>query len=214
MAEGTNTRARIAVLASGSGSNAEAILAHFSEGAGAEVGEVVWVATNRREAGVRERARRFGVEESHVPKTDMASGALLEELRARRVGWVVLAGFLLKVPSDVCAAFEGRMVNVHPALLPNYGGAGMYGMNVHRAVKEAGEAVSGMTIHFVNEHYDEGDIVFQGEVDLAPEDSADDIAAKVLTLEHRHYPKVLEGLIRLAQGTDVRDDTHLKSLKP
>jgi|SaaInl25SG_5_DNA_1037380.scaffolds.fasta_scaffold03638_4 phosphoribosylglycinamide formyltransferase-1 len=214
MAEGTNTRARIAVLASGSGSNAEAILAHFSEGAGAEVGEVVWVATNRREAGVRERARRFGVEESHVPKTDMASGALLEELRARRVGWVVLAGFLLKVPSDVCAAFEGRMVNIHPALLPNYGGAGMYGMNVHRAVKEAGEAVSGMTIHFVNEHYDEGDIVFQGEVDLAPEDSADDIAAKVLTLEHRHYPKVLEGLIRLAQGTDVRDDTHLKSLKP
>lgn len=214
MAEGTNTRARIAVLASGSGSNAEAILAHFSEGAGAEVGEVVWVATNRREAGVRERARRFGVEESHVPKTDMASGALLEELRARRVGWVVLAGFLLKVPSDVCAAFEGRMVNIHPALLPNYGGAGMYGMNVHRAVKEAGEAVSGMTIHFVNAHYDEGDIVFQGEVDLAPEDSADDIAAKVLTLEHRHYPKVLEGLIRLAQGTDVRDDTHLKSLKP
>ena len=214
MAEGTNTRARIAVLASGSGSNAEAILAHFSEGAGAEVGEVVWVATNRREAGVRERARRFGVEESHVPKTDMASGALLEELRARRVGWVVLAGFLLKVPSDVCAAFEGRMVNIHPALLPNYGGAGMYGMNVHRAVKEAGEAVSGMTIHFVNENYDEGDIVFQGEVDLAPEDSADDIAAKVLTLEHRHYPTVLEGLIRLAQGTDVRDDTHLKSLKP
>ena len=106
------------------------------------------------------------------------------------------------------------MVNIHPALLPKYGGAGMYGMNVHRAVKEAGEAVSGMTIHFVNEHYDEGDIVFQGEVDLAPEDSADDIAAKVLTLEHRHYPTVLEGLIRLAQGTDVRDDTHLKSLKP
>lgn len=214
MVEGTNTRARIAVLASGSGSNAEAILAHFSEGTGAEVGEVVWVATNRREAGVRERARRFGVEESHVPKADIASGTLLEELRARAVDWVVLAGFLLKVPREVCAAFEGRMVNIHPALLPKYGGAGMYGMNVHRAVKEAGEAVSGMTIHFVNEHYDEGDIVFQGEVDLAPEDSADDIAAKVLTLEHRHYPTVLEGLIRLAQGTDVRDDTHLKSLKP
>ena len=87
----------------------------------------------------------------------------------------------------------------------------MYGMNVHRAVKEAGETVSGMTIHLVNEHYDEGDIVFQGEVDLVPEDSADDIAAKVLTLEHRHYPQVLEGLIRLAQGTDVRDATHLKS---
>lgn len=213
MEEGTRTRAQIAVLASGSGSNAEAILSHFSKGTGAEVGEVVWVATNRKEAGVRERATRFGVPESHVPKSDIEAGALLSELRARGVDWVVLAGFLLKVPGDVCAAFEGRMVNIHPALLPKYGGAGMYGMNVHRAVKEAGEDVSGMTIHFVNEHYDEGDVVFQGQIDLAPEDSADDIAAKVLTLEHRHYPQVVEGLIRLAQGTDVRDNTHLKSLK-
>lgn len=213
MEEGTRTRAQIAVLASGSGSNAEAILSHFSKGTGAEVGEVVWVVTNRKEAGVRERATRFGVPESHVPKSDIEAGALLSELRARGVDWVVLAGFLLKVPGDVCAAFEGRMVNIHPALLPKYGGAGMYGMNVHRAVKEAGEDVSGMTIHFVNEHYDEGDIVFQGQIDLAPEDSADDIAAKVLTLEHRHYPQVVEGLIRLAQGTDVRDNTHLKSLK-
>lgn len=213
MEEDTRTRAQIAVLASGSGSNAEAILSHFSKGTGAEVGEVVWVATNRKEAGVRERATRFGVPESHVPKSDIEAGVLLSELRAREVDWVVLAGFLLKVPGDVCAAFEGRMVNIHPALLPKYGGAGMYGMNVHRAVKEAGEDVSGMTVHFVNEHYDEGDIVFQGQIDLAPEDSADDIAAKVLTLEHRHYPQVVEGLIRLAQGTDVRDNTHLKSLK-
>ena len=211
MTETTSTRARIAVLASGSGSNAEAILAHFTNGTGAEVGEVVWVATNRKQAGVRERATRFGVAESHIPKAEMASGALLSELKSRNVEWVALAGFLLKIPGDVCAAFEGRMVNIHPALLPKYGGAGMYGMNVHRAVKEAGETVSGMTIHLVNEHYDEGDIVFQGEVDLVPEDSADDIAAKVLTLEHRHYPQVLEGLIRLAQGTDVRDATHLKS---
>ena len=211
MTETTSTRARIAVLASGSGSNAEAILAHFTNGTGAEVGEVVWVATNRKQAGVRERAARFGVAESHIPKAEMASGALLSELKSRNVEWVALAGFLLKIPGDVCAAFEGRMVNIHPALLPKYGGAGMYGMNVHRAVKEAGETVSGMTIHLVIEHYDEGDIVFQGEVDLVPEDSADDIAAKVLTLEHRHYPQVLEGLIRLAQGTDVRDATHLKS---
>ena len=211
MTETTSTRARIAVLASGSGSNAEAILAHFTNGTGAEVGEVVWVATNRKQAGVRERATRFGVAESHIPKAEMASGALLSELKSRNVEWVALAGFLLKIPGDVCVAFEGRMVNIHPALLPKYGGAGMYGMNVHHAVKEAGETVSGMTIHLVNEHYDEGDIVFQGEVDLVPEDSADDIAAKVLTLEHRHYPQVLEGLIRLAQGTDVRDATHLKS---
>ena len=103
------------------------------------------------------------------------------------------------------------MVNIHPALLPKYGGAGMYGMHVHRAVKEAGEDVSGMTIHFVNEQYDEGDIVFQGQIDIAPDDSAEEIASKVLTLEHRHYPQVLEGLIRLADGRDVKDPSHLKS---
>ena len=103
------------------------------------------------------------------------------------------------------------MVNIHPALLPKHGGMGMYGMHVHRAVHEAKESTSGTTIHWVNEAYDEGDIVFQGEVALQLEDTPEDIAAKVLALEHRHYPVVLEGLIRMAQGTDVRDNTHLKS---
>ena len=202
---------RIAILASGAGSNAEAILAHFAEEAAAEVAEVVWVCTNRPGAGVRQMATNFGVEESHLTKADMATGGLLEGLRTRNVDWVVLAGFLLKVPQDVCEAYEGRMVNIHPALLPKYGGAGMFGMNVHRAVKDAGDLVSGMTIHFVNEAYDEGDIVFQAEVDLHPEDRPEDIAAKVLELEHRHYAQVLEGLIRSAHGWDVRDNTHLKS---
>ena len=167
--------------------------------------------TNRQGAGVRQMATKFGVEESYLTKVDMANGRLLEGLRSRQVDWVVLAGFLLKVPQDVCVAYEGRMVNIHPALLPKYGGAGMFGMNVHRAVKDAGDLVSGMTIHFVNEAYDEGDIVFQAEVDLHPEDRPEDIAAKVLELEHRHYAQVLEGLIRLAHGWDVRDNTHLKS---
>ena len=125
--------------------------------------------------------------------------------------WVALAGFLLKVPEEVCEAFAGRMVNIHPALLPKYGGSGMYGMHVHHAVKEAGDRRSGMTVHLVNQDYDEGDIVFQGEVELAATDTAEDIATKVLELEHRHYAQVLEGLIRLAHGWDVRDNTHLKS---
>ncbi|MGB1384243.1 MAG: phosphoribosylglycinamide formyltransferase [Flavobacteriales bacterium] len=213
MDAGGNTRARIAVLASGSGSNAEVLMEHFASGSGSGVGEVVWVCTNRQDAGVRERAARLGVPESHVSKADMESGRLLEELRAREVDWVALAGFLLRVPASVCAAFEGRMVNIHPALLPNFGGKGMFGMNVHRAVHQAGEKRSGMTIHWVNEAYDEGDILFQGEVDLAPEDGPEDIAAKVLELEHRHYPTVLEGLIRTTQGTEVRDGSHLKSHK-
>ena len=148
-----------------------------------------------------------------MPKATMGSGGLLQALRERRIDWVALAGFLLKVPEDVCEAFQGRMVNIHPALLPKHGGAGMYGMHVHRAVKDQGDAVTGMTIHWVSEAYDEGGIVFQGEVDVAPEDTAEDIAANVLALEHRHYPQVLEGLIRLDNGWDVRDDTHLKSLK-
>lgn len=202
---------RIAILASGGGSNAEAMLKHFAECSGAEVAEVVWVCTNRTEAGVRAVAQRFGVEDSHLKKADIQAGALLEGLRARQVDWVALAGFLLKVPEEVCEAFAGRMVNIHPALLPKHGGPGMYGMHVHRAVKEAGDRLSGMTVHMVNQDYDEGDIVFQGEVELAAADTAEDIAAKVLELEHRHYAQVLEGLIRLAHGWDVRDNTHLKS---
>ena len=207
-------KARIAILASGSGSNAQALMAHFSSGSGADVAEVVWVCTNRREAGVRERAILANVPESHLSKADIMSGVLMQELKARDVQWVALAGFLLKVPEEVCTAFEGKMVNIHPALLPKHGGPGMYGMHVHRAVKEAGDSVSGMTIHWVNKNYDEGDVLFQGEIDLATEDTADDIARKVLELEHRHYPRVLEGLIRLDQGSDVRDGSHLKSLKP
>lgn len=186
-------------------------MTHFATGPGAEVAEVAWVCTNRQAAGVRERAHAHGVAESHLPKAAIAEGALLHELQSRDIGWVALAGFLLKVPADVCAAFEHRMVNIHPALLPKHGGMGMYGMHVHLAVSEAKDATSGTTIHFVNEVYDEGDIVFQGEVALQPEDTPEDIAAKVLELEHRHYPVVLEGLIRMAQGTDVRDNTHLKS---
>lgn len=213
MAAQCRRKDRIAILASGAGSNAEAILAHFEGQTAAEVAEVVWVCTNREGAGVRQMATKFGVEESHLSRAEMANGALLEDLQSRKVDWVVLAGFLLKVPKEVCEAYEGRMVNIHPALLPKHGGAGMFGMHVHRAVKEAGDLVSGMTIHFVNEDYDEGDVVFQAEVDLAPEDAPEDIAAKVLELEHRHYAQVLEGLIRLTHGTDIRDNTHLKSHK-
>lgn len=207
----SSDKCSIAILASGSGSNAEAIVEHFTHGTGCEVGEVVWVATNRKEAGVRTRARARGIEESHLTKSEIQSGKLLSELQARGIDWVALAGFLLKIPSEVCAAFEGRMVNIHPSLLPKHGGKGMYGMHVHRAVKEAGDDISGMTVHLVNDAYDEGNIVFQGEVNLMPEDRPEDIAAKVLELEHRHYPQVLEGLIRLADGRDVKDPSHLKS---
>ena len=185
-------KARLAILASGSGSNAEAIMAHF---AGHPEVEVAWVASNRKAAGVLERAERFGIPASTFTRAAMETGELLEALHEREVDWVALAGFLLQVPAEVVNAFSDRMVNIHPALLPAYGGPGMYGMNVHRAVEAAGEPRSGMTVHWVTEDYDEGAIVFQAEVELQPSDTAEEIAAKVLELEHQYYPSVLEGLI-------------------
>lgn len=213
MTGGSTPKVRIAILASGGGSNAECLMAHFVQGPGSEVGEVVWVVTNRRDAGVRGHAQRHGIPESHVSKQAMNSGALLTELRERGVDWIALAGFLLCLPAEICEAYPHKVVNVHPALLPLHGGKGMFGMHVHRAVHASGERRTGMTIHWVTPAYDEGDILFQGEVALAEGDSPEDIAGKVLALEHRHYPPILEGLIRLSQGTDVRDATHLQSHK-
>ena len=213
MTGGSTPKVRIAILASGGGSNAKCLMAHFAQGPGSEVGEVVWVVANRKDAGVRGHAQRHGIPESHVSKQAMNSGALLTELRERGVEWIALAGFLLRLPAEICEAYRHKVVNVHPALLPLYGGKGMFGMHVHRAVHASGERCSGMTIHWVSPEYDEGDILFQGEVALAEGDSPEDIAGKVLALEHRHYPPVLEGLIRLSQGTDVRDATHLQSHK-
>lgn len=185
-------RARLAILASGSGSNAEAIMAHFADHPAVEV---AWVGSNRKGAGVLERAERHGVPASIFSRQGMKDGELLRELAERRIDWVALAGFLLQVPAEVVAAYAGRMVNIHPALLPAYGGPGMYGHHVHEAVKAAGESRSGMTVHWVTEQYDEGAVVFQAEVDLDPADDADQIAQKVLQLEHTYYPSVLEGLI-------------------
>ena len=213
MTGGPTPKVRIAILASGGGSNAECLMTHFAQGPGSEVGEVVWVVTNRKDAGVRDHAQRHGIPESHVSKQAMNSGELLTELRERGVEWVALAGFLLRLPAEICEAYPHRVVNVHPALLPLHGGKGMFGMHVHRAVHASGERRTGMTIHWVTPAYDEGDILFQGEVALDEGDSPEDIAGKVLALEHRHYPPILEGLIRLSQGTDVRDATHLKSHK-
>ena len=213
MTGGSTPKVRIAILASGGGSNAECLMAHFAQGPGSEVGEVVWVGTNRKDAGVRGHAQRYGIPESHVSKQALNSGALLTELRERGVEWIALAGFLLRLPAEICEAYPHKVVNVHPALLPLHGGKGMFGMHVHRAVHASGERRTGMTIHWVSPAYDEGDILFQGEVALAEGDSPEDIAGKVLALEHRHYSSILEGLIRLSQGTDVRDATHLQSHK-
>ena len=184
---------RIAILASGSGSNAERIMDHF---ASHDLARVDCVLYNRKEAKVQARAERFEVESFHFKKESFSNGEVLEFLIERSIDYVVLAGFLLLVHSDIIRCFEGRIVNIHPALLPKFGGKGMYGANVHRAVVEAGEKESGPTIHLVNERFDEGAILMQARVALDGTESPDEVAAKVLKLEHQYFPIAVEALIK------------------
>ncbi len=182
---------KIAILASGSGSNARKIIEHF---ANSSVGQVSLVITNRKSAGVLDHAADFSIPTKYFFKDVWSQNPeeILETLREYQIDFIVLAGFLLKLPELLVDHYPNRVVNIHPALLPKYGGKGMYGHHVHEAVKAAGESESGMTIHFVNHHYDEGGIIFQAKVSISPEDSAEAIQKKVLALEHTHYPAVIE----------------------
>ena len=184
---------RIAILASGDGTNAQNIIEYFADH---QQIEVALVGTNKPQAGVLQRARKLEVETLIFDRASMSdTDGLLAELQSRNIDYLVLAGFLLKIPSHLIEAFPERMINIHPALLPKYGGKGMYGMHVHRAVKENSESETGITIHLVNEHYDQGAILFQAKVALTDDDSPDDIAAKIHELEYQHYPKVIEQVI-------------------
>ena len=183
---------KIAILASGSGTNAEKIMEYFQN---SSKGQVVLVASNKKDAFVLERAKKYQVPTYTFSKSELESGILSDQLQTLRVDLVVLAGFLLKIPDNLIQAFPNQIVNIHPALLPNYGGKGMYGAHVHQAVKDAGDAETGITIHLVNEHYDEGKIIFQAAVPVNPTDSPDDIANKVHQLEHKYFPNVIESLL-------------------
>ena len=183
---------RVAILASGSGSNAAALMNHFSNTEGIDV---VLVGSNRRSAGILEKANQAGVASLHFSREELDSGELLKKLDTLKIDWVLLAGFLLKIPVDFCRAFENKILNIHPSLLPKFGGKGMFGMNVHTAVFEAEEKESGMTIHYVNERYDEGAIIFQGRINVSEFKSAEEIASEVLKLEHEYYSRVAGELI-------------------
>ncbi len=184
---------KIAVFASGNGSNAENIIRFFREkGSG---GEVVLVVCNRREAGVVGRAAALGVDVAILSRDELAdSERVLAMFEARGVNCVVLAGFLLMVPPYLIRRYEGRMVNIHPSLLPKFGGKGMYGHHVHEAVVAAGECETGITVHLVSEEYDKGQILFQARVTVAPGDTAADVERKVRELEMRFFPGVIARL--------------------
>lgn len=186
------TLKKIAILASGSGSNAEEIIKHFQH---SSKGKVVLIGSNKADAYVLERAKKFDVPTFTINRSQMEAGELTQKLQEMEVDFVVLAGFLLKIPDNLIHAFPNQIINIHPALLPKYGGKGMYGMKVHQAVKDSGDAETGITIHLVNEHYDEGKIIFQAAVAVEPTASPEAIAQKVHQLEYKYFPNVIESLL-------------------
>lgn len=183
----------IVIFASGRGSNAAAIIHYFKQRNDVTV---VAIVCNNPNAGVIALAENESVPVLLVTKESFSGADFFAKLDSLRPDWIVLAGFLWKIPDTLVSRFEGRMINLHPALLPKYGGKGMYGKNVHEAVIAAKEKQSGITIHFVNEHYDEGNIILQAHCPVVSEDDAASLAAKIAGLEHFYLPRVLEYLIQ------------------
>lgn len=184
----------VAILASGNGTNAENIIRYFQTKGGED--EVVLVVSNRQNVNVFKRAEDLHVPCIYISKEKWTTGEEVMKLLADyRVDFIVLAGFLAKVPDVLLHAYPQRIINIHPSLLPKFGGKGMYGDRVHQAVVEAGEHESGITIQYINEHYDEGDIIAQFRCPVFPEDTAEDVATRVHALEYEHYPQVIERLL-------------------
>ena len=180
----------IAIFASGSGSNAENIVRYFQN---SEEFSFPLIISNKSDAYVHERAKNLNIKSISFKKADFETGEeILTLLQDYRIDAIVLAGFLLKVPETIINAYPDHIINIHPALLPKFGGKGMYGDHVHKAVRASGDSESGITIHFVNKHYDDGNIIFQAKCPVEPTDSYEDIARKVHAIEYEHFPKVIE----------------------
>lgn len=181
---------KISIFASGSGTNAENIIRYFS---GSDHARVALVLSNKPEAPVLQKAAGLGVATSVFDRKALyETGEVAGMLESNHIDLVVLAGFLWLVPKNILEKYPGRIVNIHPALLPGYGGKGMYGKKVHEAVIAAGDRESGITIHKVNEAYDEGDVIFQARCRVLPTDTADSLANRIHELEYRHYPVVID----------------------
>jgi phosphoribosylglycinamide formyltransferase 1 len=186
---------KIAIFASGSGTNAENLINFFKEKS--SLASIVFVLTNNKRAGVINRCKKLAVPVFVMNNSNFEHpDSLLQLLKKNEIDWIVLAGFLRKINPDLIAAFPNGIINIHPALLPRYGGKGMYGHYVHEAVVAAGEKESGISIHFVNQNYDEGAIIFQAKCELEINESPTTLATKIHTLEQIHFPKVLEQLLQ------------------
>jgi phosphoribosylglycinamide formyltransferase-1 len=180
---------RLVILASGSGSNAENIVNFLKNNENLAVNSIL---TNKKDAKVLERAERLNIPGHFYSRKEFLEGETVLSYLKENADYIILAGFLLKVPENIIKAFPDRIINIHPALLPKFGGKGMYGMHVHNAVKEKGETETGITIHFVNENYDEGATIFQARTAVSSEDTPEDIANNIHKLEYAHFPKVIE----------------------
>lgn len=186
---------RIAIFASGAGSNAARIIDYFRKH---EKTGVTLIVCNNPTAGVLEIAAKEKIPAILIEKEQFFRGdGYVSFLKSKDIDFIVLAGFLWKIPSTVLSAYPNSIINIHPALLPNYGGKGMYGMNIHAAVLKAGDKESGITIHYVDEHYDNGDIIFQDKCPVLPSDTLETLAGKVYKLEHEHFPRVIDQVVSL-----------------
>jgi phosphoribosylglycinamide formyltransferase 1 len=182
----------IIVFASGSGTNTENLIKHFSN---SPLAKVAAVFCNKADAGVIPKAETLGIPVFVFAKEALHDGTVFNEVNKYHPDLIVLAGFLLKFPDDIIKNYPNKIINIHPALLPKYGGKGMYGMHVHHAVYNNKEMETGISVHYVNEHYDEGGLIFQQKVDVSDCASADDIANKIHALEQEFLPKVIEGIL-------------------
>jgi phosphoribosylglycinamide formyltransferase-1 len=185
----------IAIFASGNGSNAESLTKYFNNGNTANVKLIV---CNNKNALVLERAKNLNIEALIMPKEHLCSEnpvELLEILESRKIDYIILAGYLLKIPLALVNKYTHKIINIHPALLPKYGGKGMYGINVHKAVVEAKEKETGITIHLIDEIYDNGEVIFQTSCSVEPDDTPEIVAKKISLLEQTYFPKVVEEYI-------------------
>lgn len=184
---------KIIVFASGSGTNAENIIKHFAK---TKIASVVSVFTNNASAKVIERAKKHQIPVEIFSKNELLERNVLQKIQKIAPDLIILAGFLLKFPENIIEQYPDKIINIHPALLPNYGGKGMYGMHIHRAVVENKEKETGISIHFVNENYDEGAIIFQKSVALNEDDTAETVAEKIHELEQKYFPEIIEKLLK------------------
>ena len=182
----------IVVFASGSGSNAIKIYEYFQKNQSVNI-EAIYC--NKKSAPIIQKFQNIGIKTIVFEKNKLQDGGVLKTLLNLNPRLIILAGFLLKIPEEIISNFENRIINIHPALLPSYGGKGMYGINIHRSVVANSELFSGLTIHYVNKDYDKGDIIFQKKVELSENETAQTLSKKILKLEHLHYPRIIEKLL-------------------